>query len=262
MSSKSVGPRKKTFKKKKPMGKKNQKVPYGYRMVSALGQDQEWKALDYHLLKRLLADPALTQTKDTWNLTQDMLSNIKQGSGSNQRIGRKITLRRIHLRVNIDLDNIDPREIRCMLILDTQCNGVAATAADIFAPISTTLIASGGPGGRAGADGIASDDTWRVNDFLNLNNRGRFKVLFDERQRVSTLPFNADIGPTAGSLAYFTFSKKCMIPVEYKANDFGIGSMSSNNLILAWCYCRPFNEDDDEDGGEANGIIRFRYSDS
>lgn len=262
MSSKSVAPRKKTFKKKRPTGKKNQKVPYGYRMVSALGQDQEWKALDYHTLKRNNADPFSTKNENVWDFTQDMLSNIKQGSGSNQRIGRKITLRRIHMRLNMEFDNLDPREIRVMLILDTQCNGVAAEAADIFAPTSTTVIASGGPGGNVGGGGVASDATWRVNDFLNLNNRGRFKVLFDERQKVGVLPTVHASGPGSGSIPYFTFSKKCMIPVEYKANEFGIASMSSNNLILAWCYSRPTNDADTYVYVEPNGIIRFRYSDS
>lgn len=80
---------------------------------------------------------------------------IDVGTGPSERIGRKVTLKSIALRLTYKLGGGNPWDhVRCILYNDTQCNGAAAAVTDIL-------------------------QTADVDSYLNLANSDRFRVLRD-----------------------------------------------------------------------------------
>lgn len=105
------------------------------------------------------------------------LNLIGSGSGVNQRIGRKITIKSAQVRGTLQIrselaesDLFPDTAARIMLVYDTQTNGAIATSAQIFAPTGASVTA------------------WSP---MNLDFRERFRVLADKQYAVvSTYPSN------------------------------------------------------------------------
>ncbi len=150
-------------------------------------------------------------------LTINLLTIIPEGNGESERIGRKITLKRVSVLYEMKLSattaaSSTSETVRCMLIQDTQTNGAAFIAADLL-------------------------DTDVMSSFNNLANSSRFKILFKQE-------FSFKAGGAAPSGAAYIFSedqkylrmtKKVNIPMEYdnSATTGVITSIRSNNLY--WC---------------------------
>ncbi len=182
-------------------------------------------------------DTVVTDTPITAAMVIQNLTVIAEGNGESQRVGRKVTIKSVHIKGVMtlipatDAANTSDK-VFGMLVQDMQTNGAAFTALDL---IDTNVIAS----------------------FRNLANSGRFKVLYKK-----TYLFNA--GGAAPSGAAFVFSsaqrdvninKKCNIVMEYdnSATTGVITSVRSNNLY--WVTQAT--------NGVVNSVLtaRIRYSD-
>lgn len=139
---------------------------------------------------------------------------IAQGDTEVQRIGRKITIRKIQWRYNIKLiqqtvSSATGDIVRVVLYQDRQTNGAAAAVTDI----------------------MESDN---YQSFLNLANSDRFFILHDK-----TFEVNATAGGGDGTTEdyglvekHHTVYKECNIKIQYddSVTTGAIGSMRSNNI--------------------------------
>lgn len=114
---------------------------------------EEWKNVD-----TTFTDVALNAT-DGFSVPR-LISGVAQGVATNERVGRKIVFKSLHLRFHLGTavgTNQFFCPIRICVIYDRQTNGVAPVLANIFA----------GAGGR-------------FDDPLNLANSDRFVVITDQ----------------------------------------------------------------------------------
>lgn len=84
------------------------------------GRTQELKNIDYS------TSNLFTTGSSNWTITPVNL--MTQGTGQNSHVGRKVSLKSILLRSTSDITDVT----RMVIIYDKECNGAAATAADIF----------------------------------------------------------------------------------------------------------------------------------
>ncbi len=171
----------------------------------------------------------------TLNITN--LTVIPEGNGEEQRVGRKISIKKIHVKGTVDLSTGTDFQnasdhVTCMLVQDTQTNGAAFVALDLL-----------------------EVDTYK--SFRNLANSQRFKVLWKRKYIVQ-------VGGGAPTGAAFAFGEdikdisanvKCNIPMEYdnSATTGAIGTVRSNNVY--WVTISSSNSA----GITAN--VRLRFSD-
>jgi len=165
------------------------------------------------------------------------LLTIPQGDGQSERVGRKITIKSVQMRVTVTptlatFTGVDC--VRLALVQDTQANGAAAT--------------------YSGVGGVLEADQQVA--FRNIDNSARFRILKDW-----VLPINSTggvSGATLGGLKVLQFYKKCSIPIVYDASAAtgAIGTIRSNNLFL---IARSAVNDDIIGCG---GYVRVRYEDS
>ncbi len=146
---------------------------------------------------------------------------IAEGNGESQRIGRKITIKKIGWRLTINLPTTATAGstadvIRVMLVHDKQCNGSLPAAGDIL-------------------------DVDSFRSFNNLANSKRFRVLMDR-----TYDLVATAGSGRGSTDTLswgavvlsdTFFKNCNIPILYDntATSGVITSIRSSNIFCVYC---------------------------
>ncbi len=143
---------------------------------------------------------------------------IAQGNTESERIGRKLTVRKINWKYEVRLaavqNQADPPNgdlVRVILYQDKQTNGATALVADI----------------------LESAD---YQSFRNLANLGRFNILMDRTHRIGEAMAQTD-GTNTGSYPIvhagpFGLYKACNIPIEYdnSATTGVITSIKSNNI--------------------------------
>ncbi len=142
------------------------------------------------------------------------LITIAEGTTETSRIGRKITIKSINWRFNMELPAATSSSgsydsIRVLLVLDKQCNGAAANILQVW-------------------------ETADYQSFNNLANKDRFRTLMDRTYDVYGSGLGGDgttidtgIGGESDS-----FFKKCNIPINYDSNTGAITEIRSNNLVL------------------------------
>ncbi len=139
---------------------------------------------------------------------EDSLVHIAQGDAENQRTGRTITIRGIHIRGYFEFaENAtqSTETVRMMIVLDKQCNGTAAVATDIL-------------------------ETDNPRAFKNLANTSRFVTLLDRYFTMNAL--NADAASNYGAFKLpFIYNKKCSIPIHYNSTTGVIAEIRSNNIL-------------------------------
>jgi len=133
---------------------------------------------------------------------QSPFSVIVQGTGPSQRIGRKIRVIGIVVRL-VALANGSP--LAFDLVIDKQCNGVSATAAQVY----TT------PADPA--------------SFPNPFEETRFQFL----KRVENKNYALALNGTGEFTVSYTV--KCNKMVEYNATTGVVGDLTSDNLTLFAC---------------------------
>lgn len=156
-----------------------------------------------------------------------LTSQLTQGAGANQRIGRAITIRHIELKINLmgywtypvaAVASPTAISYRIDLMMDRQTNGLQAQGADVY-DLTNVLI--------------ASDVT---NKFDNLYNQDRFVRLKRWEGDMNPPSFQA-IAPAQGDTelkAYrdLKYSKKCMARVEYSGATGATAEIRSNSFFL------------------------------
>ncbi len=161
------------------------------------------------------------------------LLDIVTGATQVQRVGRKIWLTSINVRLMFALSNsataTDIR-IRIMVVQDTQCNGALPAVTDIL-------------------------EAAAVDSYLNLVNTGRFRVLKDKVVAIGSTAGTAVAGSEFGGRQVYTkWRKKCLIPVQYNTGGTGdIAEVMSNNIICLGIASTT--------GGTWGVQCRFRYTD-
>jgi len=164
------------------------------------------------------------------------LNLIPQGVEESQRVGRKVTIKSIHVRWNVQSANAawQGSNLRILLVQDKQANGAAAT--------------------YSGVGGVLETDS--VTAFRNLENSNRFIIHKD---------WFFPLIPAAGVTTSFNlttrtiqWSKKCHIPIEFdpSAATGAIGTIRSNNLFLI------ARSSLDDDLITVSGVVRIRYVDN
>ncbi len=150
------------------------------------------------------------------NIAQVSCLTIVQGDGESERIGRKICVKKIGWRFEIlkntagDLLSADV--VRVILYLDQQTNGATAAV--------------------SGDGGIVEADDYQT--FLNLANKGRFKIMMDRTYDMNTFAGagNGTANDSSPVLVTDSFYWKGAIPIEYDSGAATgvITTMRSNNI--------------------------------
>lgn len=148
--------------------------------------------------------------------TEASLLRIPEGNGESERIGRKITVRKLAWRFTIKLTEVDgaanpvnPDTIRVILYLDKQANGAAAATQDIL------------------------EDNEFIS-FNNLANSKRFRTLMDRTYDINCHAGGGDgvASDWVGTRVSDTFFKNVNIPIEYdnSATTGALATIRSNNI--------------------------------
>jgi len=132
-----------------------------------------------------------------------LLNGIARGDEINERVGREVTLRSIQFNFtpHVTVATGTDQQQRVLLVYDRQTNATALTAAQVLLT----------------ADTVAP---------RNLENRKRFKILFDR-----TFALNASGEP--GSAVTRRFYRKLRHPVSFNAGDAGtVADIVTGSLYL------------------------------
>ncbi len=161
-------------------------------------------------------DTSVADGTVTAAVTVAELTVIPEGNGEQERVGRKITIKRVHMTGALTLGwsvgaaNTSER-VLCYIVQDRQTNGAVFSATDLL-----------------DADGI--------DNFLNLANSSRFKILAKKT-------YILNVGGAAPSGAAYIFGEdivpvefhlKVNIPMEYdnSATTGVVTTVRSNNIYF------------------------------
>lgn len=165
--------------------------------------------------------PPLTATFTT----PVLLNGLASGAGTNERVGRKVTIKSVSLRYIHDATGSDPAsQIRIAIIYDKQPNGALPGVTDIF-------------------------NLGNFISHLNLSNSDRFVVIMDE------------ISDSAQSASLNISGKrhvKCNLETIYGAGTNGISAINSGSLMIL-----AANNSDPTIGNVTSLFynVRIRYTD-
>lgn len=183
-------------------------------------------------------DTDITDAAVAAGMTFHNLTIVPQDNTENGRVGRKITIRNIHVKgslvmapatVATNTANI----IKYMIVQDTQTNGA-----------------------QFGATDLLEGDV--IDEYRNLANQTRFKVLASKYCYL-----NAGGAAASGAAfvfsqdaKWFKFNKRVQIPIEYdnSSTDGAITSVRTNNIYLV-------SQSINGTGVAAAGNVRIRYTD-
>ncbi len=168
----------------------------------------ELKFFDVDVTDAVVASGGTIQNTGSLNL-------ISQGTGEEQRIGRKCTIKSAHWRYRVKLPPTDadalPGEgdsVRIIVYVDKQCNGVTAAVTDI----------------------LEDDD---IHSFRNLANSQRFNLLMDKMVTLTYAGLGSDgagVISSAASHKEFTWNKACNIDIEFNNTTGALTEIRSNNI--------------------------------
>jgi len=148
-----------------------------------------------------------------------LLNGIAAGTDFYQRVGRKVRLRSLYIRGDIyaaDNGTTGALAFRVALVYDEQTNGAAPAYSDIFQGVD----ASGNVGSRAYCG-------------VNLNNRDRFKILYDHWVTMNANTYTAG-ALVAGSptIKHLKVYKKISSDIIFSGTANTIGSIATGGLYL------------------------------
>lgn len=147
-------------------------------------------------------------------IAEDSCLTIVQGDGESERIGRKVTVKKVNWRYTVKAiaqtnTAIGNDTCRVILYVDKQTNGLTAAVLDIL-------------------------ETADYQSYRNLSNKGRFVILMDRTHDVNTVAASGQSASDETSAANysFTFNKALNLPIEYDntAGTGAITTMRSNNI--------------------------------
>ncbi len=170
----------------------------------------------------------------TGGLFIDSLCHVPQGTDDTERIGRKITITNVNLRLNAQKaqDATEAADVwRCIIYIDNQANKATAAVEDI-------LTAAG------------------TNTFRNLDNAKRFNVIYDKTENIASTVYDATNNLAEVKNRWFStfhYSKEG-IPITFTGAAGVIGEITEKNIGLLWINLSGKTS--------LNGICRIRYTDA
>lgn len=151
----------------------------------------------------------------TGTMTNSTLNNMVQGTGQQERIGRKCVIRSISVQWHANMPpvtdvSVTHDAISWYLVLDRQCNGAAAIPGDILQSPLT------------------------FESFRDLENIQRFKVLKRINIQLNVSGLGEDSGTMQLSFQAKTgrFHVNVNIPIYYSGVTNNINEIKSNNLLM------------------------------
>lgn len=154
----------------------------------------------------------------TWEVMEDSIHHIAQGTGESERVGRRIILTKILLRYTFSLKSIQNQgpgatsggdTVRIVVYWDKQANGATATGAQLFV------------------------DTDELNTYRNMANNRRFKILMDRFVSLNpqSISENTDnLFSAQRNIAHGQWFKSCRIPIEFSSTTGAMAEIASNNI--------------------------------
>lgn len=193
-----------------------------------------------------------------WYGTDSLLAFVKQGTNSNQRIGRKITLKSINIKLLLQpAVNIQTDLTVCVwLVMDKQANGTMFTAADVF-----------GKPGAVDAGQIPVTQVQNLPIIVTSNylvaNTQRFTILGKKCVTITNqIPFTTNaVSSRGGAHKSINFYKKLNTQIEYGGVTGAIGEIKSNNIGIIICADANLQIDDTTPNYVAYGNMMLRYTD-
>ena len=173
-------------------------------------------------------------------------------TNAQNRIGRKVVVKSLLFdgifTANTPGTDRDETSWQAWLILDKQCNGQVARAADVFSQ----------PGANGGAPGISlgTASAYTVTQMPNIANRQRFQFLKEWSWKAT--PQDTTAQKMQKRLKFY---KRMNLPVEYGGVNGEINEIKSNNLFLM-ISCVKQNGATAEAYWGFCGNYRIRFNDS
>lgn len=130
-----------------------------------------------------------------------IMNGIAKGDGVSERIGRKVTVRSIQLRGYLATNTVTATMdvVRVIIFVDRQVNAVAPTVAEVL-------------------------QTATFEQFRNLENRARFRILFSKAYAVGN--------QYCQSYVPIDWYKKISIPTIYSGTGATSASITTNGLYI------------------------------
>jgi hypothetical protein len=184
------------------------------------------------------------------------LNGIAQGVGVNNRIGNRIKMLYVDIRLEIRVRSTEiavdctPGCVGYILLLDMQANGVQPGIGDVLQAMN--------PGANE----------YMAYNMLNLNNRARFRVLARGYKAIGgTTATNGTMFSGGPWAVVFKKHKRINRQTTYQGIDNSVASISTNALYLI--LLGPSNTGTALGGSEwdnsyplVNGVVRLRFRDA
>lgn len=193
------------------------------------------------------------------------IAGVKQGVGANERIGSKITLKKIQIRLQIahGLTTSPGWTFRLLVVQDTQSNGQETAIGDVLQ--FDTIIDE-----NSGDNPVVNKVPEWTMAFRNMGTGNRFTTLIDKivKLQPTAACLQVQNNPSVNKtfLTYTEFHKNLSvnIPVDFAPGgvDDKAASIKTNNVV-AFLLCNTIGAANNDDGKEAavKAVCRIRYSD-
>ena len=149
-------------------------------------------------------------------IDSSICAGIINGSGPQNRVGRKIKVVQIDYSVNVTLNGTPSGPsvdiVQFDIFKDKQCNGAAATPAELYTAAAT-------PG---------------TCQMLNPFNEKRFSRIYTKSVLLNQTNSNGAANTPSNVALKFEGSIRPNCIVEYQASTAGVADVTTNNLFLAW----------------------------
>jgi hypothetical protein len=184
-------------------------------------------------------DVAPTQAEATTTASITLLNGVATGTDFTNRIGRKINMKSLYLRVQMaPIDQVtSDTHVRMLVVYDMQPNGAAPAITDVLNTASTV-------------------------DHINLNNRDRFKILVDK-----CVPIGANVNTATQAYSngknvyyikkYLNLNLKGCSEVLYSGTGSTIASIATGSIYFLY-----FSGVAAGNGTQVTWSSRIRFSDS
>ena len=157
-----------------------------------------------------------------------LLNGIARGDDINERVGRRVVLRSIEMRVQSVVTattGVDQNH-RVLIVYDRQTNATALTVADVLTAVD-------------------------INSPRNLTNRSRFKIIYDSLHHLNA-------SGESGAHKVLDWYKPLWLPVTFNSGDAGtVADIQTGSLYLVVVGNRSAGAD----AGAVGGRFRVRYTD-
>lgn len=205
------------------------------RRITRLEKAPETKYIDY----------VTSATPTTSGVAFSLISHMDDGPDYNERIGNKITAKRVYIQYRLVFDAIHTWQFRVIAGWDKQANGQTGLL----------LFTGGSPTTQQLSEALLDDRAGMVsiNAPYNQNTKDRYKILYDRT-------FNINPDNTATTDGYVVNINKMInlnnAIVTYSEGTATIDALPSRNLFVTYYYSLSSGT-----GVQMNFASRFFYTD-